>query len=73
MFKLLKYKILNWWHKECAKIEELWNFKYPKTNSKLNNEDLTYENEVKSPDNRMNFPLENTCPTCHKDFGCECE
>ena len=65
MFNLIKFKFLNWWDKECKKIEELWTFKYPKP-KKIK--------KVKSPDNRMNFPLEeNTCPTCHKDFGCVCD
>lgn len=59
------YWFFGWWDKQCQKIEELWTFKYPKPKK---------NKKVKSPDNRMNFPLEeNTCPTCHKDFGCECE
>ena len=58
------YWFFGWWDIQCQKIDELTTFKFPKPKRKKN---------VKSHDNRMNFPLEeNICPTFHKDFGCVC-
>ena len=62
------YWFFSWWDKQCQAIDELCTFKYPKSEIKHKSkpeEDLTYENEVKA--------LNNLCPTCLKDVGCQCD